>query len=201
MGESRMSPGERGAMVGQRFDKDIAQRWLDRARRGVGMHHKIIAIRKIADTLATAVGDAAPCKAGCDHCCHVPLLMTHAEAKVIGKEIGRAVTVPARWAIDSGSDRATQLAEAAQAKDDLTFYGTPCPFLKDHRCSIYDHRPFACRVLYSMADDDVPCRISETPQRTSVPYLNFNPFYEAYAGALGSAVFYEIADIREFFPA
>ena len=30
----------------------------------------------------------------------------------------------------------------------------PCPFLKDGRCSIYEHRPLACRAHYALANPD-----------------------------------------------
>jgi hypothetical protein len=37
---------------------------------------------------------------------------------------------------------------------------SPCPFLKDNKCSIYDHQPESCRSFPHLHKDDVAFRIT-----------------------------------------
>src|SRR5713226_7695012 len=84
----------RGDAVSARFPREIAQRWLVRAREESKPKKKIIWLRKISDTLATAAENLTACKEGCDHCCHIPVLITLTEARVIAKETNTAMEMP-----------------------------------------------------------------------------------------------------------
>ena len=43
------------------------------------------------------------------------------------------------------------------------FSGIPCPFLQDNACTVYEHRPFACRAHYSFDDTAYWCH----PERSN----------------------------------
>jgi Fe-S-cluster containining protein len=74
----------------------------------------------------------------------------------------------------------------------------PCPFLVGDACSIYRHRPLACRRQISLANDSSPCRLQEQ-EDTDVPYLDRFDAKVAYVLAMGSHTAY--ADLREWFAA
>ncbi|MBI3923420.1 MAG: YkgJ family cysteine cluster protein [Armatimonadetes bacterium] len=42
------------------------------------------------------------------------------------------------------------------AENDKLLKGKPCPFLKDNRCSVYDHRPQTCRSYPHLYEDFRP---------------------------------------------
>lgn len=48
---------------------------------------------------------------------------------------------------------------------------SPCPFLRDGGCSVYDVRPMACRLLLNLDDDDLLCQLVHG-QAIPVPYAN-----------------------------
>jgi Fe-S-cluster containining protein len=75
--------------------------------------------------------------------------------------------------------------------------------LKDGKCSIYDVRPFSCRVHYVLDADDLLCKI--VPGETiEAPMFNTNQINMLYMLAhvtRPDQVFeVKMADIREFFP-
>ena len=81
------------------------------------------------------VAKEAYCKRGCSWCCRVPVTVTAVEMQYIHDTLG----------IDAHH---LKKGEEKELEPD----GTPCPFLKNGECSIYDSRPFNCRVFASMDD-------------------------------------------------
>lgn len=75
----------------------------------------------------------AVCSKGCGWCCRVPVTVSALEAKYIEIKTGIIAND-----LDPRKDH--------RRKPDKT----KCPFLKNEMCSIYDHRPFNCRVFASM---------------------------------------------------
>lgn len=68
----------------------------------------------------------AACSAGCSHCCQAG---------------GPLITV-------------AELHEIVKQRNTVTIYGDDaCPFLEDNQCSIYEHRPLACRAYRSNCVD------------------------------------------------
>lgn len=74
---------------------------------------------------------------------------------------------------------------------------SPCPFLVRKACSVYEHRPVACRVLVNLDDDDLLCRHAPT-YSAEVPYADARAIKALALAAQASS---EFADIRDFFPA
>jgi uncharacterized protein len=54
------------------------------------------------------------------------------------------------------------------------YFGQPCPFLENDRCSIYEHRPIICRLHHSFNDDSSQCDTSR-PQDELVGVAALNP--------------------------
>lgn len=148
--------------------------------------------------LMEQVGDLrAPylaCSAGCSACCKtIPVEISDLEAKHISDATGIAYRTftPGRHSM-----KAT----------DPEWKNTPCPFLKDDRCSIYEHRPYNCRSLGVVDQDSLTC----TPENTALSRAHdpravpvsmtkmqaFDPSYLKLAQRSGAIW----ADIRQFFP-
>lgn len=71
----------------------------------------------------------------------------------------------------------------------------PCPFLAAERCSAYEARPTACRVLWNLDDDPLLCQHAATGS-VDVPYADAT----AIRGlALAMEPDLTLGDIRDFF--
>lgn len=158
------------------------------------IQHRIFWLRQIAATFADAVGPHAACTSGCDACCRQPVALTLEEAQVIARETGAPLQQPATWSHE-GQDQ---------------YVAQPCSFLEAHRCTIYEHRPMACRLMFSMDADALLCeRVPGALSR--MPYADYSQYKELYIRShLGKvktqAEFTQaldqlrLADVREFFP-
>lgn len=132
---------------------------------------KILWLRREAELVATAAAGLTPCQAGCSHCCNIGTLVAEPEAIAIGKAIGRTpANVPAervtRALASMQGDDGMKQAEAVRELVNSEFYGVPCTFLVEGRCSIYQHRPMSCRYLVNFDTDALLCRlVPEEPSR------------------------------------
>jgi Fe-S-cluster containining protein len=65
------------------------------------------------------------------------------------------------------------------------FNGKPCPFLVEHRCTVYEDRPMVCRTHHSLNADASACKTAETaglqirpamydPDFLEEPYMELN---------------------------
>jgi Fe-S-cluster containining protein len=139
---------------------------------------RLIWLRRSADAFSNAYAPRAACRAGCSHCCHIPMTITKSEAMVIARETGRV------------------LQERDGREPDVEpGYNNPCPFLVDSKCSIYASRPLACRVHLNMDVDDLLCRLIPGAL-VPVPYADKRPVIAAMVACFGSS---ESADIRTWF--
>jgi len=179
--EQRAVTKARADTIMGNLDHAALDHLTDRARREPNPHAKVIWIRRSTLPLKDATRGYVACRDECSHCCSIPVMMTLTEAQVIAKETGRALTVPLQF--------------TAEPNDDYT--GTPCPFLAGTHCGIYQSRPIACRLQYSVWHDAEPCRLDSIKQ---VPLLNPMIWNVALLMSLGAKLGQQIADIRDFFP-
>lgn len=153
---------------------------LQRAVRSPG--HLLLALQELADEVMAPVSGQAACKPGCSHCCHIPVAVSGREAELIGQRIGlKPLPVP---------------DEQLTARTTWG-YDHPCPFLSEERCSIYSHRPMACRWHFNLDVDALLCEL--LPDRTvPVPLADSRRFQVLYMRFSAGT---PLADIRDFFPA
>lgn len=145
---------------------------------------KVIALM---DAASRAMAPNTPCAKGCDACCHIPTAIFETEAKAIAAATGRAMAVVQRRPLDEVPGLIAH------------FFRTPCPFLVEHACSIYEIRPAACRQHHTINPDASQCAPGLEPSETSVSKLRSVMYIE---GAFSYLHHQEVAgDIREFFPA
>ena len=139
---------------------------------------------RLVDEFARVVEPLAACRRSCAHCCHIRVEMTQLEAERLGSAIGRAPNTRQRY---------------MPAEEGAYGYDTPCPFLAEGECSVYEHRPFACRKHHSVDADDLFCRLDLPPEfAASVPRVQPNAALLAYAAAVTPSM--GVADIRDWFP-
>lgn len=145
-----------------------------------------IKLNKIYSALDEYSGLRAPhvaCKQGCDGCCRMNLQITSLEAERIEKATGRKARAP----------KTNTFHKPAR------YAGVPCPFLKDHSCSIYADRPLMCRAHASFDDDAYWCA-PERMNKVELPMVEIKPAKLAVSLVAMQAKAPAFADIREFFP-
>ena len=164
---------------------------------------KIEALWECIDEIGAIAAPHAACRKGCNHCCHVSVLITAQEAALIGKRIG-VKPKPHKGVTQRGDIKAS--------------YANPCPFLKENACSIYASRPLACRQQYNLDTDALLCELVGD-EGTKVPYFNLRDYQRALVMMTMSRregigrdprsgrpvpvtveTVPDVGDIREFFP-
>jgi len=154
---------------------------LERAGRpNLSRKARVTLLREAATLFNAAVEPVSACaQQACAHCCHIPVALSPSEAAVIGQAIGR---------------KPRKVATRLEVSQEYGYH-RPCVFLKRGRCSIYAHRPFACRVHLSLDVNDRLCEL--IPESTvPVPLANSMELQTRYAELLYDE---GLADIREFF--
>jgi len=138
-----------------------------------------------ADQIFDHAGKFAACARGCGHCCHVSVPITQFEANYMGENLGI---------------KPVELKQSV--KHELNEYGshTPCPFLKNGECSIYEFRPLTCRMHMNFDSDNYWCLHENwNKPEAEIPRPTIQPLIDAYHMTI-SNVAPIMADIRDFFP-
>lgn len=172
---------------------EASEQLLKQAQKTPRAGKRIRLILEAADAWAAQVAPLAACRQGCDACCHLPVAITSAEARVLAAATGRPMTLPTN---------ARKISDAVRDPDEierLATYGGraagPCPFLVDGQCSAYEARPAACRTHFSLADTALLCQVIDGAP-ASVPYADSRQI-QAFAMILQTGE--ALADIRDFF--
>lgn len=183
-----ISPGQRTQLVKQAF-------------KASGATKKLFWLRREADLVARAAAPVTACREGCSSCCYINVSVSESEARVISKETGIPMASPPDNQVivigDLTTPQGIQRWEAEKEAHMESRFGQPCTLLKDGRCSIYEHRPMACRQQINLDDDDLLCRLVEGAS-IPVPYLNQQASQLAYVMLWGERS--RMADIRDWFP-
>jgi hypothetical protein len=141
-------------------------------------------LREIALRINEAVIPHTVCTTGCSHCCHISVSITKHEAAVIGEAIGRTPeAVP-----HATPDKDAQVER---------YFGKPCTFLEEGRCSIYEHRPLSCILHHSVGASPALCDTRVSVTESIIPSIDMGNFWKVHALLLHDDTF---ADLREFFP-
>jgi Fe-S-cluster containining protein len=146
---------------------------------------KLTEVLNTADRIMGHAEKFAACRMGCGHCCYASVPITDFEAKYIGEKINTA-PAPIKQSIRRNLNE---------------FSGkTPCHFLKDESCSIYEFRPLTCRIHMNFDIDNYWCLHENwnNPEAT-IPKPTIDALTTAYH-QLGDKLKPVVADIRDFFP-
>ena len=141
----------------------------------------------LLSALFADAGAHAACAQGCAHCCHIAVPISRAEATFISEHIH----------LETADIR------VSKRRDEGSFsYATPCPFLRESECSIYEYRPMTCRAHFNFDIDEYWCRCENWAKPgAAVPKPNFAPLHRAYyAASSRNGEKPIVADIRDFFP-
>lgn len=153
---------------------------------------RVMWLRQAASAWAEPVAQVSACRKGCSHCCHIPLAVSDIEARLISQRTGRPMRAvpdaPSTGQVAAGSTLPGTPADDAG-------YTRPCPFLRDGECSIYEHRPLACRTHLNLDEDDFLCRL-RPGMEVEVPYADATLLKAAFVDLQPAARW---ADIRAFF--
>lgn len=172
--------------------KELVLEALDLPRKVAAMNARpmlrIIPILEVASQFSDAVTPYVACKRGCNHCCHIQVAITRTEAQLLGSRIGvqpSAMKTPRLRPQDSYS------------------YQTPCTFLENGECSIYDSRPLACRKHASFEANEEPCRLTDQAGNhlnAKIAIPNFPGIVDAFNVVMKLVGKTDYADIRDYFP-
>jgi Fe-S-cluster containining protein len=128
-----------------------------------------------------------PCGQQCSHCCHMAVTILDEEAKRIAQFLDRRYVKQARC---------KGIMEVAVKGDSMVqkYLRVPCPFLKEGKCSVYEVRPFACRLHHTVSPTNDCCDL-KVLQVT--PAVNLGFLEKTHAFILFNQAF---GDIRDYFP-
>lgn len=144
----------------------------------------------MVDELGAAIHKHSACRAGCSHCCHTAVMIYQTEAEEIALYTCRTV-------------RRQEFRMPQDIKDlgmQTKYIRTPCPFLVEGRCSVYEVRPYACRQQHSLNPTPDQCDTYRHPSNESnVAHFNIKYLELAMAHVMLSKTV-PLGDIREFFP-
>ena len=148
---------------------------------------KLRLVNVAADEVFRHAQGRSACARGCAHCCHGAVPISAAEARFIGEQIGV-----------EPSDVANSPPRSKQSFSPET----PCFFLKNGECSIYESRPLLCRTHFNFDRDNYWCRYEnwDTPgawiTKPVIPQLQ-----DACRKAAGQRPADSVmGDIRDYFP-
>lgn len=149
---------------------------------------------RLADKISGAIDPHSQCKRGCAHCCHISVGITETEAELIGEAIKIRPTKP-ESSYTLFDERMIDHEEFKAAH-----FGKPCGFLDGSDCSIYEHRPIACRLHHNLGDAFF-CRVDVPIEESMVSTLDTRSLTNALMVLMvQKKPGLRLADIREFFP-
>lgn len=145
---------------------------------------------KILDEAGSAIHPHTACTSGCSHCCHTNVMIFQVEAEEIASKTGRHLKrLPLRTPEEI---RRLNLVEK--------YVNTPCPFLAEGRCTVYEVRPYPCRQAHSLNSSPDQCDTYKyQPGESNVGRFNLQ-YLSSAMGHLMLTARVPMGDIREFFP-
>jgi Fe-S-cluster containining protein len=91
------------------------------------------------------------CRAGCNFCCHLRVMVLPHEAIALFRYLGsRVESEYAQHVRERVTKNAEEIGKRAREGRGLTT-GIPCAFLIDGKCSAYEARPAACSGYHSLS--------------------------------------------------
>ncbi len=157
------------------------------ARGSESVAKKYDKLLSIAVVVMDKVLPHTPCEQQCSYCCHMAVTILDEEAKRIAQFLGRRYVKQTK--LKNPLDIAVRSDEMIQK-----YLRVPCPFLKRGKCSVYEVRPFACRLHHTVSPTNECCDL-KVLQVT--PAVNLGFLEKTHAFILFNQAF---GDIRDYFP-
>lgn len=132
------------------------------------------------DIIYSSLSRMLICDKGCDHCCYINITISELEVEYILKNTKAKRVRP----------------EIVQNE-----LNGPCPFLKNHKCSIYLFRPFVCRRHIFLANSPRWCE-QDVCNKYKFPFFSWSEVDKSYEYLLVSSHQGKIhSNIRQVFRA
>ena len=139
---------------------------------------KLRALHKEMEILSAAMAPYVACSAGCSACCHYPVHLYPVEAELIEKRSSHS-----------------RLPKSLPSAD---FHGSPCPFLIQEQCSIYEDRPMVCRQHVALTNTAYWCDPVRSGEIT-LPMAQLSKVQEAFHELVAKDGRTTPMDIRQIF--
>lgn len=129
---------------------------------------------------------AHACAAGCTFCCHLPVDITAPEALRIVAYLRQTrspealAEIHARLAATAGQVYGLSYEDHSQAR-------IPCALLSDGRCTVYPHRPLACRAWLSTSREACENIFAHGDPVSMLPPLDMQAYEAVWQVAHGMA--------------
>ncbi len=140
--------------------------------------NKLGSIYLLMDEINAYLAKSVPCNKGCSACCNYPVSISEIEIAYIEKK--------------------TKSKRLKNFNLKRNFMGTPCVFLKDNSCSIYDTRPFVCRKHHVLTKTSKLCAPKHCIEY-EIPIIKFTSIEDAFNNLRFESKSYYPYDIREVF--
>lgn len=158
-------------------------RFADKIKRSKTNPSKMLeSLYSFMNELYRYVSEFTPCKKGCSDCCHYSVTVSEVE-------IGHI-------------ERYTKIKRRKEFLPKENFHGSPCPFLKEGNCSIYEARPFVCRRHIVLTNTNTNTNTWCNPKISNdetFPLLEFSSINDAFNHIREESESIELYDIRQIF--
>ncbi len=122
------------------------------------------------------------CNVGCPYCCYTRVKLTPCEALHIGQHIRENYSLRQTDILMKRITNTLRQAKGKSTEELASFWEkTPCIFLENEKCSIYNIRPFICRAWHSLSADQ--CRRAFESENRDAE-IDSTPFRGIIYGAL-----------------
>jgi hypothetical protein len=142
---------------------------------------KLRKVYQLADEFSRLMAPYIACANGCSHCCHHGVEISSLEAT----------------SISNFSGRAARPIQKSILRTDKPYRGSPCPFLVEDSCSVYEVRPLVCRNHASYDATNTACLPAHIDEDR--PMLRFGGLLNAWVEVSSGKGYPVLADIRDFF--
>jgi Fe-S-cluster containining protein len=117
-----------------------------------------------------AEGKPAECRKGCAWCCHQTVLAVTHELLLLREHVQQNFSVE-KQAIFTDRAREKSLLTLNKTLEAQLKLRSPCPFLENGSCAVYDVRPMACRIYLSASAGACMKEHNEPDNRDHFPDL------------------------------
>lgn len=100
------------------------------------------------------VANKIDCNVGCSYCCYTRVTLTPPEALLIGQYVKESYSLKQTDGLMKRISNTLRMTKGKSPEELVSFWGkTPCIFLDNEKCTIYNVRPFLCRAWHSLSAD------------------------------------------------